>query len=118
MDDDATQQSSPQSHPATFAASTCTAAEAINGFVPSGSYAELRALFKNRASIESIRKWKRGERHMPQWAIDILQARAAPSMRLKTGPGLQAGKYNLPSIKEKARLQSAGLDSRPLIEKR
>ena len=108
---------SPQSHPKTFATSTCTAAEAINGVVPSGNYAELRTLFQNRASIESIRKWKRGERNMPQWAIDILQARAAPSMRLKTGPGLQAGKYNLPSIKEKARLQG-GLDSRPLIERR
>ena len=78
---------------------------AIAAFVPSGSHAEICALFHNRASITTIRHWRLGRRAMPQWAWDILKARAAPIDEIPIGVGRAVSKYNLPSIraqKEKA----------------
>lgn len=90
---------------------------AIIGFVPSGNHAEIVALFEHRVAMQTIRQWRLGRRLMPRWAWDILKARAAPIDEIEIGPGSIVGKYNLPSIKEKARLQG-GLDSMPLVDKR
>jgi hypothetical protein len=89
----------------------------IAAFVPSGNHTEIAALFDNRVAVQTIRQWRLGRRLMPQWAKDLLKAKMPPVDDIETGPGSIVGKYNLPSIKEKARLQG-GLDSRPLIEKR
>jgi hypothetical protein len=60
---------------------------AIRVFAPSGSRADILALFQNRASFSAIQHWRKGRREPPQWAVDLLQTRAAPIMRLKAGVG-------------------------------
>ena len=104
---------SPRKHPGKSNA----VSRAIAAFVPTGNAVELLALFENRVAITTIRQWRLGRRAMPAWARDLLKARAAPIDEIPVGVGRQVSKYNLPSIKEKARLQG-GLDSLPLVEKR
>ena len=56
---------------------------AIRGLVPSGSRRAILALFDNRATWSAIRHWRKGRAKPPQWAVDILKARAAPILELE-----------------------------------
>src|ERR1700722_5634373 len=79
----------------------------IRAFAPSGSHREVLALFHNRVTWSAIQHWRKGRRHVPQWAIDCLMQRAEPILKLTSGPGSVVGKYNLPTMraqKEKAAL--------------
>jgi hypothetical protein len=85
--DDESQQRGPQSHPSEARENTCNAGRAIDLLAPTRRYADLRALFQNRVSVETIRQWRSGRREMPQWAIDCLHDRIAPVLALTPGPG-------------------------------
>ena len=113
------QQHGPRKHPGTAreARLATPIARALAVLAPSGSHKEIQAIFHGRAGWPRIRAWRDGRAMPPQWAVDCLRSRIAPVLEVKAGVGSIVGKYNLPSIKEKARLQG-GLDSRPLIEKR
>ena len=109
MTDESTERS-PQSHLGPFPKATrirTAFGRAIKAAVPSGKREDIRALFLNRVSWPAIDHWRKGRRGPPQWAIDCVAARGLaimdPLSEVKAGPGIQAGKYNLPSIKEKAR---------------
>ena len=113
----------PQKHPAQAEAARRGQyfAQAIRAAVTSGRRADIVALFENRVGWTAIQHWCAGRRGVPQWAYDCVMAKGRaivdPLARVPIGPGSIVGKYNLPSIKEKARLQG-GLDSLPLVGKR
>ncbi len=107
MNDDESSERSPVMVPGALpAARRATAVRrAIAAFVPSGSHVEIRALFQNRVSVNTIRQWRLGRRKMPKWARELLEIRAAPIYEIEVGVGREVSKYNLPSIraqKEKA----------------
>lgn len=57
-------------------------------------------LFGNRASVNTIRSWRNGNRTIAPWAIEMLKAKSAAVSSavamLKPGPGKSAGWRNLP----------------------
>lgn len=72
---------------------------ALHSMMPAATPRQLVPLFQHRTTERTIKAWMRGERFMPQWAIDILdahgamiQARAAEVPR---GPGQSAGWRNV-----------------------
>lgn len=71
----------------------------IAWLAPDGRRETILALFDNRTTWNTIRDWRRGKRHVPQWAIDALTARGAmieaTARQLKTGPGQSAGWRNV-----------------------
>lgn len=70
-------------------------ADVIRVLVPSGSHAELVALFEHRTTIDTIRQWRHGRRPAPQWALDICARRLAPiaqlAERARTAPSAGHG---------------------------
>lgn len=57
------------------------------------------ALFENRASVNTIRSWRNGNRYIAPWALDLIEnkaARVAQIVRqIPRGPGMRAGDKNL-----------------------
>lgn len=61
--------------------------------------ANVAALFENRASINTIRSWRNGNRYVAPWALQLLgdkmQRVAAITNEIPRGPGMRAGDKNL-----------------------
>ncbi len=75
---------------------------AIRALFPSGRRQEIIDALDNRATWSAICHWRKGRRGPPQWVIDRLRKRVAVLDELTPGPGLVAGKYNLPTIRDRA----------------
>jgi len=67
---------------------------------PGGSPQLVLAAFDNRTTLHTIRDWRRGKRAIPQWARDLLKAKAATITAAATdspsGPGQRSGLRNMP----------------------
>lgn len=73
--------------------------QAIDAAAPGATRETLIELFQGKAPWRTIRAWRAGERFMPAWARDLLDARGAMvrqrAAMLPAGPGKQAGWRNV-----------------------
>lgn len=72
---------------------------AIDAAAPGATRETLIDLFQGRAPWRTIRAWRQGERFMPAWARELLDARGVMirerAARLPAGPGMEAGWRNV-----------------------
>lgn len=57
------------------------------------------ALFEHRASVNTIRSWRNGNRYVAPWALELIESKAArvaqTVKQMPRGPGMRAGDKNL-----------------------
>lgn len=72
--------------------------------VPSGKGSELEALFEGKASRQSIYKWRREQRAMPEWAKERLRSETLRYSRLLLEPleALERESRNRPPSRARA----------------
>ena len=58
---------------------------ALRRLVPTGSRAQIRALFGNRVTWGAIQHWRAGRARPPQWAVDCLRRYIAPVLAIEPG---------------------------------
>lgn len=71
----------------------------IRLFVANDTPANVAAFFENRASVNTIRSWRNGNRYIAPWARQIIRNKIAAAKEaiddLPTGPGMKAGWRNV-----------------------
>lgn len=71
----------------------------IRLFVANDTPANVAAFFDNRASVNTIRSWRNGNRHIPPWARQLIRDKIAMAEQalaeLPIGPGQSAGWRNV-----------------------
>lgn len=91
-----------QSHPSNFEGAEVSAQmlnSLIADLVQHDTPTNVAALFEHRASVNTIRSWRNGNRYVAPWALELIEnkaARVAQTVKqMPRGPGKQAGGKNL-----------------------
>jgi len=111
-----TEANAPLSHYANFPAETRTTPpidQLIRNLVPSGRHRDILNLLDNRVTWSAVKHWRKGRRGTPRWVVERFQALIAPALELQPGPGIEAGKYNLPTIRNKHLIYSPNKKGAP-----